>query len=145
MCIVRIEQWALNPTLSWLGEMAKSLFIFLFFSLLFWTYYTRKKCRRVLHYKCYTSQLQVRWCHMIRSHDDHGKVVHRPCSSCISSVENLMATLSVTNFIWPYLHQFFGNFYGLNGIRKPLRRPFDQYQSWLKAINIGQDIEQISR
>jgi len=29
-----------------------------------------------------------------RSHDRHGKVVHRPCSSCINSVENLMGTLS---------------------------------------------------
>ena len=28
------------------------------------------------------------------SHDRHGKVVHRPCSSCISSIENLMGTLS---------------------------------------------------
>ena len=28
-----------------------------------------------------------------RSHDSHGKEVHRPCSSCISSVENLMGTL----------------------------------------------------
>ena len=28
------------------------------------------------------------------SHDRHGKVVHRPCSSCISSVENLTGTLS---------------------------------------------------
>ena len=27
------------------------------------------------------------------SHDRHGKIVHRPCSSCISSVENLMGTL----------------------------------------------------
>jgi len=27
-----------------------------------------------------------------RSHDKCGKVVHRPCSSCISSVENLMGT-----------------------------------------------------
>jgi len=27
------------------------------------------------------------------SHDRHGKVVHRPYSSCISSVENLMGTL----------------------------------------------------
>ena len=27
------------------------------------------------------------------SHDRHGKVVHRPCSSCISSIENLMGTL----------------------------------------------------
>jgi len=29
-----------------------------------------------------------------RSHDRHGKVVHRPCSNCISSVENLTGTLS---------------------------------------------------
>jgi len=28
------------------------------------------------------------------SHDKYGKVVHRLCSSCISSVENLMGTLS---------------------------------------------------
>jgi len=28
-----------------------------------------------------------------KSHDECGKVVHRPCSSCISSVENLMGTL----------------------------------------------------
>ena len=27
------------------------------------------------------------------SHDRHGKVVHRPYSSCISSIENLMGTL----------------------------------------------------
>jgi len=29
-----------------------------------------------------------------RSHDRHGKVVHRLCSSCISSIENLTGTLS---------------------------------------------------
>jgi len=34
---------------------------------------------------------------------------------------------------------------GLNNYRKPLKRPFDQYQSHLEAINIGQAIEQISR
>ena len=28
------------------------------------------------------------------SHDRYGKVVHRLCSSCISSVENLTETLS---------------------------------------------------
>jgi len=31
--------------------------------------------------------------HHMMSHDRHGKIVHRPCSSCISSVENLMETL----------------------------------------------------
>ena len=31
-------------------------------------------------------------CHMM-SHDRHGKIVHRPGSNCISSIENLMETL----------------------------------------------------
>jgi len=30
----------------------------------------------------------------VTSHDECGKVVYRPCSSCISSVQNLMETLS---------------------------------------------------
>ena len=50
----------------------------------------------------------------------------------------------VTNFIWPYLHQFFIDSHGLNGHGKPLKRPFDQYQSRLKAINNGRDIRQIN-
>ena len=33
----------------------------------------------------------------------------------------------VTNFIRPYLHQFFINSHGLNGYGKPLKRPFDRY------------------
>jgi len=44
---------------------------------------------------------------------------------------------SVTNFIWSYLHQFFDNSHGLKARLKPLKRPFDQYQSHLKAINNG--------
>ena len=32
--------------------------------------------------------------HSITSHDKHGEIVHRPCSSCISSVENLTRTPS---------------------------------------------------
>jgi len=51
---------------------------------------------------------------------------------------------TVTNFIWPYLHQFFDGSYGLKGYGKPLKRPFDQYQSRLEAISIGQDIRQIN-
>ena len=31
----------------------------------------------------------------------------------------------VTNFIWPYLHQFSIDSHGLNGYGKPLKRPFD--------------------
>ena len=49
-------------------------------------------------------------CHSIMSHDKCGKVVYRPCSSCISSIQNLIETLLnspcqlrlgvyVTNFI----------------------------------------------
>jgi len=31
--------------------------------------------------------------HSVTSHDGYGKTVHRPYSSCISSIENLMGTL----------------------------------------------------
>jgi len=31
----------------------------------------------------------------------------------------------VTNFIWPYLHQFFDYSHGLKTSLKPLKRPFD--------------------
>jgi len=31
--------------------------------------------------------------HHMMSHDRHGKTVHRPCSSYISSIENLTGTL----------------------------------------------------
>ena len=51
----------------------------------------------------------------------------------------------VTNFIWPYLHQLFDDSHGLNGYRKPSKKPFNQCQSHLKAISIGQDIKQINR
>jgi len=67
--------------------MAKSLFIFLFFSfsfLLAWTYYIEGSTG-----KCYITSVT-----QSQSHDRCGKEVHRPCSSCISSVENLTGTLS---------------------------------------------------
>jgi len=50
----------------------------------------------------------------------------------------------VTNFIRPYLHQFFIDSHGLNGYGKPLKRPFYRYQSRLEAISIGRDIRQIN-
>jgi len=50
----------------------------------------------------------------------------------------------VTNFIRPYLHQFFEDSHGIKASLKPLRRPFDRYQSRLEAINNGQDIRQIN-
>jgi len=36
------------------------------------------------------------------------------------------------------------NSHGLNGYGKPLKRPFNQYQSRFEAINNGQDIRQIN-
>jgi len=50
----------------------------------------------------------------------------------------------VTNFIWPYLHQFFIDSHSINGYGKPLKRPFDRYWSNLEAINNGRDIRQIN-
>ena len=50
----------------------------------------------------------------------------------------------VTNFIRPYLHQFSIDSHGLNGYGKPLKRPFDRYQSRLEAISNGRDIRQIN-
>ena len=32
-------------------------------------------------------------CHSVMSHDKCRKVVHRPCSSCISSIQNSIGTL----------------------------------------------------
>ena len=54
------------------------------------------------------------------------------------------AKAAVTNFIQPYLHQFFDYSHGLNGYRKPLKRPYYRYQSHLEAISIGRDIRQIN-
>jgi len=50
----------------------------------------------------------------------------------------------VTNFIRPYLHQLFDDSHGLKASLKPLKRPFDRYQSRLEAISIGRDIRQIN-
>jgi len=36
--------------------------------------------------KCHVAVSQ---CHMIKSHEECGKIVHRPCSSCISSVQEI--------------------------------------------------------
>jgi len=56
----------------------------------------------------------------------------------------LSVSLPVTNFIQPYLHQFFNDSHVLNDSWKPLKRPFNQYQSHFKAIINGQDIRQIN-
>jgi len=64
--------------------MAKLLFIFLFFSFSFiLDLLHRRECRKVSHHKCHSHMTRS---HNVTSHDRHGKVVHRPYSSCISSV-----------------------------------------------------------
>ena len=62
----------------------------------------------------------------------------------LKKVHSFLNMADCHNFIWPYLHQFFNNSHGLNSCEKPLKIPFDQYQSHLKAISIGQDIRQIN-
>ena len=80
--------------MSWLGKMAKLLFIFLFFSfLLSWTYYTEGSAE-----KCYITSVTVTWQEVTMSccvtshdgsHDEYGKIMHRPYSSCISSIQEI--------------------------------------------------------
>jgi len=74
---------------------------------------------------------------------------YQPWSDNKKLVDEMLALLDenitiVTNFIQPYLHQFFDNSHSLNGTQKPLKRPFYWYQSHLKAISNGQDIRQIN-
>jgi len=61
-----------------------------------------------------------------------------------SAIYKAQEDITVTNFIRPYLHQFSIDSHGLNGYGKPLKRPFDRYQSRLEAINNGRDIRQIN-
>jgi len=74
----------------WLGKTAKSLFIFLFSFFFFWTYYIRRSVR-----KYHITSVIVTWnkYHSIMSHDQVTwgcrKIVHRPCSSCISSIPEI--------------------------------------------------------
>jgi len=88
-----IEAWLKynKGYLSWLGKTAKSLSIFLFFYL---GLITQKE---VSCHKCHTTTVtwqEVTVSHHMMSHDRCGRIVHRPCSSYISSVENLTGTLS---------------------------------------------------
>jgi len=84
--------------------MAKLLFIFFF--LFFYLGLTiQKEVRESVMSQVVHSHSHMTGSHSIisydvtlmshdRSHDKHGKEVHRLCSSCISSVENLTGTLS---------------------------------------------------
>ena len=79
----------------WLGKTAKSLFIFLFFFFFLFLFGLTTQERSVG--KCYMTNIiyhsHMSRCHSFISHDECGKVVHRPCSSCISSVQNQIRTL----------------------------------------------------
>ena len=50
--------------------------------------YHMTKCHRVIGHSQVTSHDQVIW--------EYGKIVYRPCSSYISSVENLIGTCHMT-------------------------------------------------
>ena len=63
----------------------KQLSYYLYFFSFSWTYYTKGSVGKC-HITIVMSQSHD------RSHDKHEKVVHRLCSSCISSVENLTGT-----------------------------------------------------
>ena len=82
-----------------LAKTAKLLSIFLF---LFFSFYLRLTTQKEV-WESAMSQVSHSRSHMTgshsitshdESHDRHGKIVHRLCSSCISSVENLIRTLS---------------------------------------------------
>jgi len=66
------------------ANLAKWLSHYLYFFFFFFSFglTTHKKCGKVSCHKGVTVSH-----HMIKSHEEHGKIVHRPCSSCISSVQ----------------------------------------------------------
>ena len=83
-------------TMSWLGKIAK---VIIYFSFLFVSGLTiqRWSVRKYYMTKCHRVTglwVIVRWCHITKSHGNCGKIVHRPCSSCISSIGNLTEALS---------------------------------------------------
>jgi len=80
-------------------DLAKRLSHYLyFFSFLFLFFYLGLTTQREV-WESVMSQVSHSHGHMtgrshhMMSHDRCGKIVHRPCSSCISSVENLTETL----------------------------------------------------
>ena len=94
LCSKCIECLRCHDLAKWLSHY---LYFFSFLFLLSWTYYTEGSVG-----KCHITSVTVTWQEVTASHymishngsyDRYGKVVHRPCSSCISSVENLMGTL----------------------------------------------------
>ena len=87
-------------------------------------------------------------CLRLHFHDWLSSTVHPVCPQYVwdggEAGSRTQPNASVTNFIRLYLHQFSIDSHGLNGYGKPLKRPFDRYQSRLEAINNGRDIRQIN-
>jgi len=82
--------------LLWLGKMTKSLFFFSFPFFSFLDLLHKDGAWESIMWLSITKVIglwvTVRWYHMTKSHRNHGKKVHRPCSSCISSVGKLTGT-----------------------------------------------------
>ena len=51
-----------------------------------------EKCHMTMLHIIVAYQDVTRLYHMMMSHNKCGKVVHRPCSSCISSIQNPIGT-----------------------------------------------------
>jgi len=64
-----------------LAKTTKSLFIFTLLYFFFWTYYTGRSVG-----------VMSQTSHHMTGHDECGKVVHRLCSSCISSIQKITRT-----------------------------------------------------
>ena len=93
---------------------------------LFWDQFKTRLCDDVKHKLCYMSYYQA-------DQEIPENNIHNYGLWDLNRI--------VTNFIWPYLHQVFNDSHGLKGYGKPLKRPFNRYQSHLEAISIDQDRE----
>jgi len=80
--------------LSLCHDLAKqpSHYLYFFFFYFILDLLHKRECGKVLCHKVTWQRVTMSY-HMI-SHNRCGKIVHRPYSSCISSIENLMGTLS---------------------------------------------------
>jgi len=75
---------------EWCYDLAKQLshyLYFLFFSFLF--FYLGLTTQKGVQESVMSQVSQI---HSVTSHDRCGKLVHRPCSSCISSIKNPIET-----------------------------------------------------
>ena len=52
-------------------------------------YFHRKFSSSITAGKCHITSVTQSQSHNRKSHDECGKIVHRPCSSCISSVQEI--------------------------------------------------------